>query len=798
MQLFEVDVMAPAVPIEFAGQRESSKRSFSQAMGKSRKYSKGHSSGFVPDYRHAVETMGESEGFGSFGRVDSEMTASEDSSAPKRKCISLNADSYDNFGVPVQVLSFSKMSRSERKNLEMRLKMELEQVQGLLKKGDLLSSNVVLSPSSGIRSCNDEEKRAPAESFHRSAGVAGSQSKKRPPPVNNNGFRTKKSMSGRFEPVKPAVQAHTSKAVLLKQCETLLNRLMQHQFGWVFNTPVDVVKLNIPDYFTVIKHPMDLGTVKSKIASGQYSSPIGFAADVRLTFSNAMTYNPPGNDVHVMAETLSKYFEVRWKPIEKKLPMSVDTKPVSSQAGVHIENEFETATSLLPAQKKNVKHNDNKVKPDQVKQIMTAQEKHTLSAELEAMLAELPENIIEFLKEHSFSEGQTGEEEIEIDIGALSDETLFELRKLLDDFLFKKQKKLAEAKPCEMEIINDSGFSNSSLQPCKGNDIVDEDIDIVGGNDPPISSYPPVEIEKDVTHRNSKGASSSSSSGSGSSSNDSDSGSSSGSELDAAKASVPEKLNTQANLVPENHDDALNSRNQSLNELGPVEMCSQSNKPIAVEADENQEGESAPSERQVSPEKLYRAAILRNRFADTILKAREKALEKGEKLDPEKLRIEKEELEKRQKEDLARIKAEAKAAEDARKKAEAEALAEAKRKIEMEREKQRQALLEMEKTVDINENSQFMEDLEMLSGTNDEHLPSFAEETSPDCAPNLLGSFKLLGNPLEQLGLYMKVDDEEEEDIVVDDDNDGDARDPEPPKSAPPAPTTDVEEGEID
>lgn len=39
-------------------------------------------------------------------------------------------------------------------------------------------------------------------------------------------------------------------------------------------------------------------------------------------------------------------------------------------------------------------------------------------------------------------------------------------------------------------------------------------------------------------------------------------------------------------------------------------------------------GESAPTERQVSPDKLYRAALLRNRFADTILKAREKALEK--------------------------------------------------------------------------------------------------------------------------------------------------------------------------
>lgn len=37
-------------------------------------------------------------------------------------------------------------------------------------------------------------------------------------------------------------------------------------------------------------------------------------------------------------------------------------------------------------------------------------------------------------------------------------------------------------------------------------------------------------------------------------------------------------------------------------------------------------GESPSIDRQVSPGKLYRAAILKKRFADTILKAREKTL----------------------------------------------------------------------------------------------------------------------------------------------------------------------------
>lgn len=39
-------------------------------------------------------------------------------------------------------------------------------------------------------------------------------------------------------------------------------------------------------------------------------------------------------------------------------------------------------------------------------------------------------------------------------------------------------------------------------------------------------------------------------------------------------------------------------------------------------------GESAPPDRQVSPDKLYRAALLRSRFADIIIKAQENTTEK--------------------------------------------------------------------------------------------------------------------------------------------------------------------------
>jgi hypothetical protein len=39
----------------------------------------------------------------------------------------------------------------------------------------------------------------------------------------------------------------------------LLSQIKSHKHAWVFLEPVDAEKLQIPDYFQVIKRPMDLG-----------------------------------------------------------------------------------------------------------------------------------------------------------------------------------------------------------------------------------------------------------------------------------------------------------------------------------------------------------------------------------------------------------------------------------------------------------------------------------------------------------------------------------------------------------
>ncbi|CDY16729.1 BnaA09g06530D [Brassica napus] len=549
----------------------------------------------------------------------------------------------------------------------------------------------------------------------------------------------------------------------MKECQTLVDRLWSHKLGFPFRIPVDPVLLNIPDYFTVIKHPMDLGTIRSRLRNGEYSSPLDFAADVRLTFSNSMAYNPPGNQYHKMARDLSAYFESRWKTIEKKIPvMEPPVTYLTSSASL----ESEVPYNVPPPRKNTASVNESKLRVEPPKLVMTDDEKKKLSQDLDA-LEEFPQNIVDLLKEQIGNDDLSGEVEIEIDIETLSDETLFMVRKLLDDYLKDRKKSQEKSEHCEMEIAHDSGFSNSTLQPSKGDLLIDEDVDIIGGNDPPVSSHPPHKIEKDDACRNNECSSSSSSSReSGSSSSDSDSCSSSRSETDFTKASNPTSTEDKQEPGVDINGEKI-VVNDSLNESCQVEHDVREKSTSMAALNVLTEEETAPLERQDSPGKRQRAALLKNRFADTIMKAREKTLTKGEKGDPEKLRIEREKFEKRLREENLRLQAEAKAVEEARRKAKAEAAEKARREREQEREAARQALQKLEKTVEIDEGRRFMEDLEMLraTGAEGDQLPTFMEEMSPKCSPDMLGSFKMEGNsnPLEQLGLYMKMDEDEDD-----------------------------------
>lgn len=58
-----------------------------------------------------------------------------------------------------------------------------------------------------------------------------------------------------------------------------------------FRQPVDPQTLGIPDYFDIIKKPMDLSSIKRKLDTGQYTDPWDYVNDIWLMFDNAWLYN---------------------------------------------------------------------------------------------------------------------------------------------------------------------------------------------------------------------------------------------------------------------------------------------------------------------------------------------------------------------------------------------------------------------------------------------------------------------------------------------------------------------------
>ncbi|KAK3143681.1 hypothetical protein QOZ80_4AG0303520 [Eleusine coracana subsp. coracana] len=335
------------------------------------------------------------------------------------------------------------------------------------------------------------------------------------------------------------------RGAMKKRCGQILTKLLKDKRSVWFNAPVDVERLGLHDYHTVIKSPMDLGTVKEKLAAGRYASHGDFADDVRLTFSNALRYNPVGHEVHTFAGALLASFEkmyraaVAWfeeecKRLEPPRPLPVELPPPPQPPAAEIK-----------AKPKSMKMPKPKAREPN-KREMTLEEKDMLRQGLESLPEEKMHNVLQIVRKRNNNPEMLGDE-IELDIDEMDVETVWELDRFVTNFnkALKKSQRAAMTNGGIPEV-NSAAMAEDSTVPVNGgaptlvdNDYaesenpvksntmaeqVDEYVDI--GDEIPTATYQSMEIEKDA-----EVASGSGGSGSGSSSS---SGSESGSSGDTA------------------------------------------------------------------------------------------------------------------------------------------------------------------------------------------------------------------------------------------------------------------------
>ncbi|KAF7840258.1 transcription factor GTE1-like [Senna tora] len=245
-------------------------------------------------------------------------------------------------------------------------------------------------------------------------------------------------------------QASAIRLQLASRCAFLCYYITQHKWAWPFLDPVDVEGLGLHDYYEVIEKPMDFGTIKGKMDAKDgtgYKNVREIYADVRLVFKNAMKYNDEKNDVHVMAKTLLEKFEEKWLQLLPKVAEE-EKRRLEEEAEAHLDMQLaREATYATMARDLSIKLSqiDMHLKLHKERAIqklcrkLSSEEKRILGAALAKLSPENISRALEIVAENN-PNFHAAAREVDLDIDAQSDYTLWRLKVFVKDALEVQEK----------------------------------------------------------------------------------------------------------------------------------------------------------------------------------------------------------------------------------------------------------------------------------------------------------------------------------------------------------------------
>ena len=188
-------------------------------------------------------------------------------------------------------------------------------------------------------------------------------------------------------------------------CKKLVSEMLKDHASQPFSAPVtDLWPIeSIPRYFDVITTPMDLGTIKRKLDTGEYVTEDGaisgkhfnvmsFDNDVKQVFRNAMIYNSAGDALYESAKRLLEGFELDMM----KIPRAEGKRPAK-----RVKRKSKVAAKRVkskPGSAKTQKTSPTKIKAEKKKK---ASSKANVNTSPVTPQSSLPTNMtVRQLKDH--------------------------------------------------------------------------------------------------------------------------------------------------------------------------------------------------------------------------------------------------------------------------------------------------------------------------------------------------------------------------------------------------------------
>jgi hypothetical protein len=247
----------------------------------------------------------------------------------------------------------------------------------------------------------------------------------------------------------------------LRRCQVVLAALMRSKNAQPFLQPVDAEALGTPDYYNIIKHPMDLGTVSVRLAGGHYDTLNEVTADVALVWDNCRQYNGPSHPYSKWADELQESFDDKMAPLLQRYSEEERERRQVEQQSKRFRKEIEALEAQIN-ELKGLPTPKTAAAPEQpLPQEITKEEKQRLRRLLVTMDPITTAKVFDFLQRDCPNAMVEKEEDVEIDLDALDIRGFRALDRLLG-IGARRQDALQGRKPPKQE---GAGRGRPRLQP---------------------------------------------------------------------------------------------------------------------------------------------------------------------------------------------------------------------------------------------------------------------------------------------------------------------------------------------
>ena len=223
---------------------------------------------------------------------------------------------------------------------------------------------------------------------------------------------------------------------------SITNEFLKDPIAVYFTDPISQDDEFAAEYFDIIKHPMDLKTLKRNLMDNRYSSINEWAKDFNLIFENAITYNGEGNLISGSARYLQKKFSKKFNDLIYQNSQVFEAKLIE------LRNKLAILLSSPPANSK------MKGAPQNIDIPVTPYTNEKLKALMNQLNSVTNEKILIKIKEILEISGSDSQNTINVNLSRLGRGKLQKLENLLNSAEAQKSKEKEKQQQNPEDISN--------------------------------------------------------------------------------------------------------------------------------------------------------------------------------------------------------------------------------------------------------------------------------------------------------------------------------------------------------